>query len=74
MGDKEKKKDGFENLGEGAEKLEKDVMAHIYDTKEKIKKKIGAEEAEKQNCQRSKTLLKKKEVELEKEQTRLNVH
>ena len=36
MGDKEKKKDGFEKLGEGAEKLEKDVMAHICDTKEKI--------------------------------------
>ena len=74
MGDHEKKRDVFENLGEVAEKLEKDLMAHIRDTKDKFKKKIGAEEAEKQNCQRSKTLLKKKEVELEKEQTRLNVH
>ena len=36
MGDKDKKKYGLENLGEGAEKLEKDVMAHICDTKEKI--------------------------------------
>ena len=73
MGDNEKKRDGFENLGELAEKLEKDLMAQIRDTKDKIKKKIKEEEAEKHNLHRSKTLLKKKQVQLEREQTRLNV-
>ena len=42
MADNEKKRDGFENLGEVAEKLEKDLMAHIRDTKDKFKKKISA--------------------------------
>ena len=72
MGDNEKKRDGFENLGEVAEKLEKDLMAHNRDTKDKLKKKESAEEAEKHNLHRSKTLLKKKQVQLEREQTRLN--
>ena len=72
MGDNEKKRDGFENLGEVAEKPEKDLMAHIRDTKDKLKKKVSAEEAEKHNLHRSKTLLRKKQVQLEREQTRLN--
>ena len=72
IGDNKKKRDGFENLGEIAEKLEKDLMAHIRDTKDKLKKKISAEEAEKHNLHRSKTLLKKKQVQLERDQTRLN--
>ena len=34
MGDDGKKRDGFENLGEVDEKLEKDLMANNRDTKE----------------------------------------